>query len=187
MLTNQKNQAGSDNRKVVSLHHYSRGVTDHNRHSPPTPEAAEANAVARQAQVFHHLRSLSSTFDRCGVAVAVAVLMRDGSMDLSAVGVEPEYAGLITSGLDRLSRALRAQRDASKAKRWRGSISLSLATCIGFIAATYLNNVAWLDALLMLLSQLSAVYLCRPRSHSGYATRSRPTSMKHDETLKNST
>jgi hypothetical protein len=88
--------------------------------------------------------------------------MRDGSTDLSAVGVEPEYTSLVTSGLETLANALLLRRSGRTPKpKWRGSLSFQLAACLAFMAATYLNDIAWLDALLSLLAQLSASYFWR--------------------------
>lgn len=159
MLNRHKIEKKGESCKVISLHHYARGETGCHQQADEIPESAEANVFARQAQVFEHLRALSSTIDRCGVAVATVVLMRDGSIDLTGIGVEPEYTSLVASGLETLANALRARRPNRKPKpKWRGSVSVQLAATIAFMAATYMNDIAWLDAVLSLFAQLTAGY-----------------------------
>jgi hypothetical protein len=120
--------------------------------------ANERNALTtRHKAIREHLANLTGQHDRDpAVAVATVLLRADGTVAITAKGIDPEVAAQIADELDDLSNTIRAH--AHRPKRagslQRGFIRLLPATSISFLAATYVNTIAWLDVALMLSSQL---------------------------------
>jgi len=107
----------------------------------------------------------SEALDKPTVAAAVVLLRTDGTVDTSAIGIEPEYIGFITRGLDHLSATLRGNSRHADPLAPDGGIAVTtLLISLSFVAATYINQAAWLDATLSVAAQLVAAKTWRRRS-----------------------
>lgn len=158
MYSRHKTEKTSAKQKVTDLRPYllQRAHPPTGSDNPPT-RATNANVEARKALVVDHLLSHATTNGNAAVAVAIVLLRPDGTLDLSATGVDLEYTGLIATALEQLASSLRRRRAVRKSKtRDHGFGSLYLIAAIGFMAATYINEYAWLDAALSLFAQLAA-------------------------------
>lgn len=92
------------------------------------------------------------------VAAAIVLLRSDGTLDTSAIGVETEYISFLTRGLDAISATINRNSGRRRsAPLQKGYALIPVISAIGFMAATYLNEYAWLDAALSLAAQLCAV------------------------------
>ncbi len=118
----------------------------------------ESNALTtRHKAIREHLVNLTGQHDRDPAIAAATVLLRaDGTVGVTAKGIDPEVAAQIADELDDLSNIIRthAYRSKRSGSLQRGFIRLLPATSISFLAATYINTIAWLDVALMLCSQL---------------------------------
>lgn len=125
---------------------------------PVSPAAAEARYLAeRQRAVRVLLNDLSCSSDNTApVAIGFAVVRPDGAVEFGAVGVEREFALQTASALDRLADVVRLHSTKQKAKRHSqsGFALLAPLMSLAFMGATYLNQVAWIDSILMLSSHL---------------------------------
>ncbi|MFL9960446.1 hypothetical protein PQR02_04780 [Paraburkholderia sediminicola] len=122
----------------------------------------EINRIRRQASIRKHLLSLAEREARnSAIASASALLKPDGTIQLTACGIEPDVADQIADALQQLTDAVRAHgAPPTTARRGqRGVIGITLALMIGFMAADFFNQIAWLDAVLMLAAQLIAAAL----------------------------
>jgi hypothetical protein len=118
--------------------------------------------------VSEHVLSKTDTLAPSAVAVALVLLRSDGTIDTSAIGLEPEYLPFIVRGLKglttRLSNPTLAKRGGITGQR--GAAAISIASALAFGAATYINEYAWLDAALTLAAQIFAAHFWG-RPHKG--------------------
>lgn len=100
------------------------------------------------------------------VAAVLVSLRADGTVDMLAADVEPEFTPALIDGLKLASERLRQHGKAHSERRRNELGRASPATFIPllFIAATYINEVAWIDAALSLIAQVSVCLLTRRRS-----------------------
>lgn len=137
-------------------------------HFPTSETAKEAlNLVARQNAVRERLTTIACANDSAApVAIAMATVLPDGTVEFSATGVERDFAAPTADALDRLSTILRfhAVKPRRRDRVQQGFAMLAPIVSMAFMAATYLNDIAWVDSALMLASQLSVGWLLnRPR------------------------
>lgn len=121
------------------------------------PSHESNSSTTRHKAIREHLVYLTGQHDRNPAIAAATVLLRaDGTVSVTAKGIDPEVAAQIADELDDLSNVIRAHAYRSKraSSFQRGFIRLLPATSISFLAATYVNTIAWLDVALMLGSQL---------------------------------
>jgi len=98
--------------------------------------------------------------EESAIACASALLQEDGTVHISAKGIDPDIATRIADALDVLSEAVRCHAlKTPQHTRQRGSGTVSLSIIIGFMAAAFLNQIAWIDAALILGAQLIAIRL----------------------------
>ncbi|MDQ7981369.1 hypothetical protein QYH69_29485 [Paraburkholderia sp. SARCC-3016] len=132
----------------------------------PTPETH--NVAARQQLVRSKLADLIRVSERASpVALALAAVLPDGSVEFSATAIEQEFAEPVADALDRLSTTLRFHAASTQRTNLsqRGSAALAPLISLAFMAATYVNEIAWLDSALMLLGQVAiGIALNRTRS-----------------------
>lgn len=132
-------------------------------HFPASEAAVEARSlVARQSAVRERLNSLICANDSIApVAIAMATVLPDGTVEFSATGIERDFAAPTADALDRLSTILRfhAVKPRRNDRLQRGISTMAPLVSLAFMAATYLNSIAWLDSALMLASQLSVSWL----------------------------
>jgi hypothetical protein len=150
--TTKKQHVAGPKAAVIDLANY-RGSAEDNPRIP----AINANFLARHNLVVDHLLSKTETIAPSAVAAALVVLRSDGTVDTSAIGLEPEFVPFLSRGLDDLATSL-AKRSRSAAPRGRqdGGLALSVISALAFMAATYINEHAWLDAALSLAAQFWA-------------------------------
>jgi len=127
----------------------------------PFQTGSEAERIARQRAVREHLIALASRDgEESAIACASALLQEDGTVDIADKGIDPDIATRIADALDVLSETVRCH--ALKPPRrtsQRGSGTASLSIIIGFMAAAFVNQIAWIDAALILGAQLIAIRL----------------------------
>lgn len=113
-------------------------------------EDARSSAIAQ----FDALRSPA-------IAYAAILLSEDGSITLSANGIEPEFAPAISSALASLRDRITsyATHSPSRPRSYSGFARLAPLISMAFMAATYINQVAWIDAALSIASQFAVSYV----------------------------
>jgi hypothetical protein len=140
-------------------------------HFPDSAISPDAqNVASRQRAVRDALTGLTRTGNPAApVAYALAIVLPDGTIEFSTQGIERDFAIPLADSLDRLSAILRNHGSSpSRGRRnQRGIAKLAPLVAIGFMAATYLNDLAWLDSLLMIAGQLSVNWLLRRGSPTG--------------------
>jgi len=121
-------------------------------------QSYEGDALAtRRKTIREYLCDRIEEHDRDpAIAAATVLLHADGTVSVTAKGIDPAVAAQIADELDDLSATIRAHACRSKraGSLQRGFIRLLPATSISFLAATYINTIAWLDVALMLCSQV---------------------------------
>ncbi|CAB3688201.1 hypothetical protein LMG24238_02974 [Paraburkholderia sediminicola] len=137
-------------------------------HFPASEAATQArNRLARQTAVRERLTTLACTNDAAApVAIAMATVLPDGTVEFSATGIERDFAAPTADALDRLSTILRfhAVKPRRQNRFQQGLATLVPLVSIAFMFATYINEIPWLDSVLMLAGQLSVNWLLsRPR------------------------
>lgn len=113
---------------------------------------------------MRHVNERLETTRPAAVAVALVLLRTDGSVDTSAIGVEPEFTRLLLRGMDSLAGTLRHENPEphtphlshpphpSRPPRQRGFAivsALSALSGLGLIALAYVCEYAWLEAPLL--------------------------------------
>ena len=118
----------------------------------------ETNRIHRQATIRKHLLSLAEReAGNSAIATAAVLLKPDGTIQLTACGIEPDVADQLADAMQQLTDEIRAHGARSGIRRGQlGSVGITLALTIGFTAADFFNQIAWLDAILMLAAQLIA-------------------------------
>jgi hypothetical protein len=138
-------------------------VIEIDRYRQPTSTTPAKRHIARrttliQETVDAHLRNP----DAQPVALAMVVLRTDGKLASVAEALEPEQASIFADELEALAARLRVRAGASFCKsKQRGFNSLATIIPLVFMAATYINENATIDAVLSLAAQLIAAILAR--------------------------
>ncbi|CAN2526408.1 MULTISPECIES: hypothetical protein [pseudomallei group] len=120
----------------------------------------------RQAAIRAFLRDLVARHDRSPAVAAAAVLLReDGTIAISAKGVDADTAEDVLAGAHQLAERIEYARNqrSHRLARQRGTASILATATIGIAAAAYLNTSAWLDAALVLTCH-AATLLLTPRN-----------------------
>lgn len=124
--------------------------------------AADNSLLARQSLLRSEITSHILEHD-CPIAAALVVIRPDGATELSIVGVEPEQAGGLADGLDQLATRLRLHAKRRPVRpTMRGAASVTAIATLAFAMVTYVNDIAWLDATLSLVAQITAAWLATP-------------------------
>ncbi|NYH13448.1 hypothetical protein [Paraburkholderia bryophila] len=130
----------------------------------PGTSSSTHSIEARQRAVRENLASLTCSVDSITpVAYALAAVYPDGTVEFSTQGIERDFATPVAESLDRLSAVLRfhAARPRFKDRAQRGIARLAPVASLAFVAATYFNEIAWLDCVLMIAGQLTVNWLLR--------------------------
>ena len=128
------------------------------------PLAAALQAKHERIQSIHdHITHHLNDPDAPVVAAAMVYLDVNGCIGVAAAGIDPELAPRIAQELRDVARVVELHQFARREKlnSQGGSASLLLLSAIGFIAATYVNEMAWLDSVLSCAAQISALFLAR--------------------------
>lgn len=115
------------------------------------PEARSSNVRTALSDALERLTSPA-------IAYAAVLLSEDGTITLSAAGVEPEFTPALESALAQLQGTVRShgKRHRKRPKGHSGFSSLLPLLSTAFLAATYVNDIALLDVALCLAAQLTA-------------------------------
>src|SRR5471032_2495105 len=106
-------------------------------------QAAEAESALKQDQL-HIQRKISKSLDlgsNSPIAAATVFLRPDGTMETTAIGIEPIACFRFATELDRLSHVARwhAQRHAHPHQSGTASLAILLPAIL--MAATYVNTI----------------------------------------------
>ncbi|KWC46658.1 hypothetical protein WL80_07445 [Burkholderia ubonensis] len=110
------------------------------------------------------MHGLIDRHNECPAVAAASVFLReDGTVSISAKGVDLDTADDVLTGVHQLAKRIEASKPhhQTTANRQRGSASLLILTAAGFSLASYFNATAWLDAVLVLAAQASALLLTK--------------------------
>ncbi|CAJ4633423.1 Uncharacterised protein [Burkholderia pseudomallei] len=121
---------------------------------------------ARHLAIRKYLCDLVDRHDRESViAVACVFIQADGTIDVSAKGVDFDLADNVLDGLGHLSARIRHHTKTHRAShhRQRGSITIGLLAAITLSVCAYLNMTPWLDSAIVLATHL----LPNPRMRPG--------------------
>lgn len=97
------------------------------------------------------------------LAAAIVVLRSDGQLSSVTEAIEPEQADIIADGLEDLARRLRSKCRKSRDPSQRGFGRMGSILSLLFMAATYINENAAIDAALSLAAQVTIAITARPR------------------------
>jgi len=98
------------------------------------------------------------------LALAMVVLRTDGRIASVTEAIEPEQARIFADELEAFAAKIRAHVGIPTGNpRQRGLSTLSTIASLLFMAATYVNENAFIDATLSLAAQLTAIALARRR------------------------
>jgi hypothetical protein len=134
--------------------------------TPPVPQRNAPNPVAiRRNSVRQRLTAHLDDDDTAPIAAVLVSLRADGTVDLVTADVEPEFAEALSDGLATAVQRVRSHGRirASRSDNESGAATLFALIPLTFIAATYLNDVAWIDAVLSAAAQVTASFLSRRR------------------------
>jgi hypothetical protein len=138
--------------------------------SRPSPaDDAQQLVEARRASVRQVLKTHTDDCTTAPVAAALVSLRADGSVDLLTVDIEPAFIDSMVEGLEILTERLRAHGRSRQRPNWHGESGFgTLLTLIPLViaAATYINDVAWIDAALTLAGHAFMALLEKKRPHS---------------------
>ena len=145
------------NAKVANLATYRARLFEAEKRAYSDSTAADERATL----VRHEARAQMDALPSPAIAYASVLLSQDGTITVSASGIEPEFAPAIDAALDRLRRQIQEHgtRRMTAQKGRRGSAQLATILSIAFMAATYVNGIAWLDAAMSLAAQLTMGYV----------------------------
>lgn len=124
----------------------------------------------REAIVRNALLGELSSRNSPVIAYAAVLMSENGDITVSAVGIEPEFAPAILSGLtrlhDRIDERTRRQRRCNQA----GFARIIPLVSAAILAATYINVVPWLDVALSIGGQLLAGVAVKRRARHRHRT-----------------
>jgi hypothetical protein len=135
---------------------------DNFRHSGAIEAGAHTAVQSRieliRGKVEHHLYDATAS----PVATAFVSIHSDGSVRTFCGGIEQEMAETFAVELENLAKTIRAHgRKPAKNSRQRGSAALTFVTTVAFCLATYVNETAWIDAILMFAAQALTAWITR--------------------------
>jgi hypothetical protein len=134
------------------------------------PEKDIAHPYAHRIQLVRSkvIRRLEN-FSAPAVAVAAAFIDADGHVGVAAAGIEPEMAACLARELRILAATLdtHSLKQPQRNPRQRGGAATALLIAVCFAAAAYINDIAWLDAVISIAAQIAA-RLDAKRSHDKF-------------------
>ncbi|WP_257827339.1 hypothetical protein [Burkholderia glumae] len=121
----------------------------------------------RHRAIREHLRDqLARHAEESIVAIACVTMQADGTISISAKGIEADLADDMLDGLGHLSARIR-HHTKGKPKpggRQRGYAAVALMAAIALLAFAYVNEIPWLDCATVLAGQLLAPFNNRTRA-----------------------
>jgi hypothetical protein len=124
--------------------------------------------LSRQRTVRARLNDIVCAHDdKAPVAIALVSVLPDGSVEYSTTGIERDFAQPVADSLDRLSHIVRMHSATPRRRTTQhGYSALPTAISLAFMAATYVNQIAWVDSLLMLASHFIVDWIAKRRTRS---------------------
>jgi len=158
MTTKKQTKPRRKSQSVIEIKHYRRSPNRIDFDQPAQPSAKRI-AEVRSTATTHLANDIAPP-----LALVMVTLRADGQLSSVVESVEPELAEVFATELVRLADRLRLiARKIAIEHGQKGSAILPVLVSIAFMAATFLNENAILDAGLSLTAQLSAVALARRR------------------------
>lgn len=136
-------------------------------------DASTTSATSSQQERVDRVReAVLAQIDSLGsppIAFATVLLSQDGTVTLAATGIEPEFAPAIESGLLDLQSRIRAHRlrNQPRPRGSAGRIGMIPLLSTAFLAAIFINQIAWVDVALSLAAQLTIGLSLNPRRRNG--------------------
>ncbi|MDP9587185.1 hypothetical protein [Burkholderia ambifaria] len=124
----------------------------------------------RHRAIREHLRDqLARHAEESIVAIACVTMQADGTISISAKGIEADLADDMLDGLGHLSARIRHHtKGRSKlGNRQRGYAAVGLMAAIALLGFAYVNEIPWLDCATVLAGQLLAPFSDRKRALRG--------------------
>ncbi|WGS43097.1 hypothetical protein LFL97_06100 [Burkholderia sp. JSH-S8] len=92
------------------------------------------------------------------IAIACVSMQADGTISISAKGIEPDLADEMLNGLSHLSARIRHHTKGKPKPRPRqnGNIALGVMTAIALTTCAYINAIPWIDSTLVLAAHFLA-------------------------------
>ncbi|MBU9643655.1 hypothetical protein KTF36_17535 [Burkholderia gladioli] len=114
--------------------------------------------LIRHRAIREHLQQqISRHAEESIVAIASVTMQADGTVSISAKGIETDLADEMLDGLNLLSARIRHHtRVRTPSNRQRGSIALSVVTTVALTACAYVNAIPWIDSTLVLAAHFLA-------------------------------
>lgn len=156
MKSKKKNQPGP-NAVIADFAAYKARSASHQRHSGLSPQWSKERVELTKTSCLRSIENRHSP----AIAYAGVALALDGTVTLTAHGIEPEFASAIASGLLTLSERIQAHDSPSPrpSNSPSGRADMSFLLSLAFAAATYINAAPWLDSALVLAAQATAHWL----------------------------
>ena len=139
MKTKQIQKAG--NAAVADFTSYRERRIASELQRPGSLDGQSARIAATRLQALAQFDTITSP----PIAFASVYLSADGTITSAAGGIEREFSPVIASALRTLTSRVQAHQWTPAPK---GSAAPLLLVSIAFAAATYINQIAWLDATL---------------------------------------
>lgn len=121
----------------------------------------------RHRAIREHLRDqLARHTEESIVAIACVTMQADGTISISAKGIEADLADDMLDGLGHLSARIRHHTKGKPrpGSRQRGYAAVALMAAIALLAFAYFNEIPWLDCATVLAGQLLAPFSGRSRA-----------------------
>jgi hypothetical protein len=121
----------------------------------------------RHRAIREHLRDqLARHAEESIVAIACVTMQADGTINISAKGIEPDLADDMLDGLGHLSARIRhhTKGKPKPGNRQRGYAAVGLMAAIALLGFAYVNDIPWLDCVTVLAGQLLAPFSDRKRT-----------------------
>ncbi|WP_334046002.1 hypothetical protein [Burkholderia cepacia] len=121
----------------------------------------------RHRAIREHLRDqLARHAEESIVAIACVTMQADGTVNISAKGIEADLADDMLDGLGHLSARIRhhTKGKTKLGSRQGGYAAVGLMAAIALLAFAYVNETPWLDCITVLAGQLLAPFSTRKRT-----------------------
>lgn len=139
----------------------------HFRDSITCPDGNQPSAAQRRTRaVRRHILEHIDAEDSPAAAAALVAVDTTGNIRLITSGIEPEMAYCVADELRKLATRIEefGSRHRRQKRSQRGFGTTAALATIAIAAATYVNDVAWIDVALSLTSHVIGALIGRSRS-----------------------
>lgn len=136
-----------------------KNVTNFPRKRKLSSATAPPEISQDQAHLRKKIRDSLNLGENSPVAAAAVFLRADGTIETTAIGIEPAVCARFAAELDRLSRLTRWHAQRRRAPAQSGWASLAVLLPGILMAASYINTLPWLDSLICLGSHAIAYWM----------------------------